>query len=64
VHTHHILNRKFVRDHVLIRAAARSIFRVEAHIMLPLDVRQRRQPKTDGDIFGIVQPETLVCINL
>lgn len=57
VHTPHILDRLFVRDYVLIRAATRPVFRVEAYVMLPLDVRQRCQPQTDRDVFGIVQPK-------
>lgn len=64
VHTPHILDRLLMCNYVLIRAAARPVFRVEAHIVLSLDVRQRCQPETDGDVFGIVQPKTLIRINL
>lgn len=58
VHTPHILDRLLMRDYVLIRAATRPVFCVETHVVLPLDVRQRCQPETDRDVFGIVQPKT------
>lgn len=64
VHISHVLDRLLVRDYVLIGTAARSVFRVEAHVVLPLDIRQRRQPETDGDVFGIVQPKTSMYMDL